>query len=642
MSDRGDHRNGPDSGDPRRPDRDGEEQRAQARPGGLPEEDDPTLTEDLPSWATNLTTGADEVEKAEFHDEPEVAAPDEATGEEKEDLSAALDALSALEVDSEDAATTTPHDDGGQERLFVEGEKVDEPPTADEEPEASAGGGYGVASVAAFAALEQPDDGEDLEDWERFAGEPEPEEPEDVAEPSPEPSESQAAEGETRRGRWWPFRRGSEAEPGVKGDPAAAADHRPVEEEIDGDEAAGVEVEDDLVWSTAGRPLVEEEGPVPTPPAGEAGSVDDSEPDEDLWVRGAIERGGPDGTAADPQAGEAEEELDEFIGEVRRRSGTLEHRGLAEEIFRAAEEETEWQAVSAAMPGIDTGVVGFEDVADLVSDEEYHEPAPSDLPARVLTGLVLVGFLFGSLWVGGQAVAAFVAVVVLFGMGEFYITLRQCGSRPLAVFGYMAGIGIMTAAWIHGPVVIPVAVILTAVLTFFLYAFPTQRGDALADGGLTVLGVAWIPGAAAFAFPLFAAADFRGLVFAVVAVTVAMDVGSFAAGSLWGSRPLAPILSPNKSVEGLAGGVIAAVLVAIGVGMLIDPFDIRSGAALGLVVAVMAPLGDLAESMVKRSLGVKDMGTILPGHGGVLDRIDGFLFVVPAAWVLFATLGLLG
>ena len=120
-----------------------------------------------------------------------------------------------------------------------------------------------------------------------------------------------------------------------------------------------------------------------------------------------------------------------------------------------------------------------------------------------------------------------------------------------------------------------------------------------------------------------------------------MDIGAYFFGRSFGSRALAPILSPNKTVEGLAGGVIVTIGAAVAMGYFLDPFTIRTGAALGLVVAVAAPLGDLAESMIKRSLAVKDMGTILPGHGGILDRVDAFLFVLPAAWVLYESLGLL-
>jgi phosphatidate cytidylyltransferase len=88
--------------------------------------------------------------------------------------------------------------------------------------------------------------------------------------------------------------------------------------------------------------------------------------------------------------------------------------------------------------------------------------------------------------------------------------------------------------------------------------------------------------------------------------------------------------------------VLVTIGAGVGFGLLVEPFDLVSGIALGAVVAVMAPLGDLAESMVKRSLGVKDMGTLLPGHGGVLDRIDGFLFVLPAVFVLYRVTGFLG
>jgi phosphatidate cytidylyltransferase len=132
------------------------------------------------------------------------------------------------------------------------------------------------------------------------------------------------------------------------------------------------------------------------------------------------------------------------------------------------------------------------------------------------------------------------------------------------------------------------------------------------------------------------------LILAIVVVTAAMDIGAYSVGRTWGRTALAPILSPNKSVEGLVGGIAACIGAAAVVGYLIDPFDLKSGLALGAVICLVAPVGDLAESMIKRSLGVKDMGAVLPGHGGILDRVDAFLFVLPAAWVLLQTIGLLG
>lgn len=103
------------------------------------------------------------------------------------------------------------------------------------------------------------------------------------------------------------------------------------------------------------------------------------------------------------------------------------------------------------------------------------------------------------------------------------------------------------------------------------------------------------------------------------------------------------MLSPNKTAEGLVGGVLLAVGAAAVFGFLeIGPFDVASALGLGVIIIVLAPLGDLAESMIKRSLGIKDMGSTLPGHGGVLDRIDAFLFVVPAAWAFYELVGYLG
>ena len=116
--------------------------------------------------------------------------------------------------------------------------------------------------------------------------------------------------------------------------------------------------------------------------------------------------------------------------------------------------------------------------------------------------------------------------------------------------------------------------------------------------------------------------------------TVAYDVCGYFVGTNAGKIPLAPEISPSKTVEGLVFGMIGSIVVCTAVFGQFRPFHVKEAALLGLVVAVMAPLGDLCESMVKRDLGIKDMGTVLPGHGGVLDRIDAMLFVMPAVYFL--------
>jgi phosphatidate cytidylyltransferase len=322
---------------------------------------------------------------------------------------------------------------------------------------------------------------------------------------------------------------------------------------------------------------------------------------------------------------------------------TSEHRDLAAEVAAADSAEAQMQAVSAPMAGLESGVVGFEDVVELGGEPEAEEEAParSDLPLRVATALVLVGLLVGAVWVGGGLLAGFIGLLAFIGVGEMFAALRRSGYRPLALFGLLGAAGLLAATWYYGLVAVPIAVVALTILCFFYYTLASRRRDPLTNGSLTLLGMLWVAGTLAFAFPIVAAPEFRVLVVALVATVVATDVGAYFAGRAWGSRPLAPVLSPHKTVEGLAGGVVLGIAVAVLIGHFFEPLNLRIGAGLGLVVAVMAPLGDLAESMVKRSLGVKDMGSLLPGHGGVLDRVDAFLFVVPAVWVLYETLGLL-
>jgi phosphatidate cytidylyltransferase len=359
---------------------------------------------------------------------------------------------------------------------------------------------------------------------------------------------------------------------------------------------------------------------------------------EEGWVTDDVDVAAMPTEAMDvPYSGDTE-----FDDEIYAAGGTIEHRDLAAAIAEAGEEQTQWQAISAAMPGMETGVLGFEDVADLGSGGEYVAPARSNFGARVATGLVLVALLFGSLLLASAAFAVFIGLVVMLGLVEFYGALRRAGYLPLGLFGIIGGIGTLVATWFHGPLAIPVGLLLTSMVTFFFYAFSPTRRDALSNGGLTTLGLGWVVATAAFAIPIGRAEERVVLVFAIVAVTAATDIGAYWSGRTWGKRPMAPVLSPNKTTEGLVGAVVVAFLVAGAIGFFeLGPFDLKSGLALGAVAAFLAPIGDLSESMIKRSLGVKDMGSILPGHGGILDRIDAFLFVIPAAWVFYEAIGFL-
>jgi phosphatidate cytidylyltransferase len=341
-----------------------------------------------------------------------------------------------------------------------------------------------------------------------------------------------------------------------------------------------------------------------------------------------------------------EDDWDAFADEGYLQATTREHAGLAEAIARAADEEAEQMALSAEIPGLDSSLVGFEDVIteDRIDDDEEPEIAPtrSDLPLRVVTGLVLLGAFLGAVWWGETGIGALVVAVMIIALGEFYFVMGRRGYRPMALIGFVGGAGVLVGAHLWGLQAIPAGVILTTVALLVFYAVAPGRTHPLTNAGVTLLGVAWIPGLGAFAMGLLDAEHFRWLVFGTVAITMLMDTAQYFAGRNWGSHALAPVLSPNKTVEGLIGGIVTAVLLGVALGY-IGPFDdLWPGVLLGITVAVAAPLGDLAVSMVKRSLGVKDMGSILPGHGGWFDRIDALLFVLPVAWLVYNWGGFLG
>jgi phosphatidate cytidylyltransferase len=174
-----------------------------------------------------------------------------------------------------------------------------------------------------------------------------------------------------------------------------------------------------------------------------------------------------------------------------------------------------------------------------------------------------------------------------------------------------------------------------ATFLWYMTVPPQHRRNIVSNIALTILGIAYIPLLAAYALAVLKLPDGQGLAVAIIGLTFVYDTAAFGVGYFWGSRPLAPNISPKKSWEGAIGATLVVVAVAVGaVAPSVELLDtVGRSVGLAVVVALFAPLGDLAESLIKRDLGIKDMGGILPGHGGVLDRIDSVLFVAPAAFI---------
>jgi phosphatidate cytidylyltransferase len=260
-----------------------------------------------------------------------------------------------------------------------------------------------------------------------------------------------------------------------------------------------------------------------------------------------------------------------------------------------------------------------------------------DVPAAFITGLVLAGVALGSLAVGKWAFALTAGAIVLWAQGELYLALQRHHLQPATALGLVSGGLVLGAAYFRGEAAMLSMFVLSVLAAFLWYmaAPASHRRGTTTNIGVTVLGIAYVPLMAGFALAMLDLTDGRAVVLSVIGLTFVYDTAAFIVGSWWGNRPLAPTISPKKSLEGAIGATLVVIAVSVGaVAPAVTALNtVGKSVALAVVVAILAPLGDLAESLIKRDLGVKDMGSVLPGHGGVLDRIDSVLFVVPAAFL---------
>lgn len=290
----------------------------------------------------------------------------------------------------------------------------------------------------------------------------------------------------------------------------------------------------------------------------------------------------------------------------------------------------------------------------------------SEVVRRVLFAVVAVPVALAILLLGGAPLAALLAVAAALAAWEFFRLARNAGNQPLDDIGI--GLAGLTPLAVHArylglyavrPVDVVVVVLLVCVLTLWMRG---SNGQPVASLGITFLGALYAGGTLSFAYVLryheyalggrevslggwhFIVAAGAALAALPVVVTWATDIGAYVVGRALGRRKLMPSVSPGKTVAGAVGAVLVAVIVT----WLYVRYALQPVAQLvmtpvgivvfGVVISIAAQFGDLFESMLKREAGVKDSSSLIPGHGGVLDRLDSLFFVLPVACLLLGWL----
>jgi phosphatidate cytidylyltransferase len=268
--------------------------------------------------------------------------------------------------------------------------------------------------------------------------------------------------------------------------------------------------------------------------------------------------------------------------------------------------------------------------------------AGRDLPLAIASGLLLAGLLLGSLILSRPAFVGFLLAVVLLALLELITVLRARATRPAGPLVLaMAGL-LVVGAYLEGPSALSFGLLVTILAGFGWYLVDRGRTEVTRNVAATVFAVVYVPFMAAHLALVVARAEhYVGAVIGYAALVVIYDTAAYATGASLGRHLLARHVSPNKSWEGAAGATVACLLAGALLLPLWPPWTLASGLVMAAVTCVVAPLGDLSESMLKRDLAVKDMGSILPGHGGMLDRIDALLFAAPALYYVLAAFDLI-
>ncbi|MGA7836198.1 MAG: phosphatidate cytidylyltransferase [Acidimicrobiales bacterium] len=269
----------------------------------------------------------------------------------------------------------------------------------------------------------------------------------------------------------------------------------------------------------------------------------------------------------------------------------------------------------------------------------------SNVSAATLTGVLLAIVVFGIFLAGPLPLTVLILVALALASAEAYAGFRSVGAHPATILGIVAVLTLGVAVYNKGLVVVGAVTVLLVIFGFIWYVNAEQKIDVLDGLGATIFVYVWVGVLGSYGILMLAPHTYpnrNGLafLFGAVALTICNDVGALFAGRWFGHRPLNVTLSPNKTIAGTVGGTLVTLAAGAVILPLVSPWTLRHGLEAAVALSIVVPLGDLFESMVKRTLGMKDFGRILPGHGGLLDRIDGLLFALPTMYYLLHVLKL--
>ena len=272
-----------------------------------------------------------------------------------------------------------------------------------------------------------------------------------------------------------------------------------------------------------------------------------------------------------------------------------------------------------------------------VPPPERRSRAGRNLPAAIGVGLALGAVVLLSLYLWKPAFVVVVVVAIVLAAWELTNAFGSGRIRVPVVPLAVGAAAIIVSAYAGGSEAMVVALALT-VFAMMLWRSPENPKGYVRDVTAATFAALYLPFLAGFAVLLLRPDDGPNRVVVFIVLTVLSDVGGYVAGVLFGKHPMAPTVSPKKSWEGFAG---SALFCAVGGAVLLPTLldgEIWEGVVCGLAVMLAAPLGDLGESMIKRDLGIKDMGSLLPGHGGIMDRLDSLLPAAPVTFLLLSWL----